>query len=97
MNNEEKVNMVSTYELLLKVLSDDLGFIVLKDEQDDFSISDYVGDSLTFIQLIISIENAIGQALPDDFLDFEILSSAKGFSEKLASFLEASRIDSLSK
>lgn len=89
--------MVSTYELLLKVLSDDLGFIVLKDEQDDFSISDYVGDSLTFIQLIISIENAIGQALPDDFLDFEILSSAKGFSEKLASFLEASRIDSLSK
>lgn len=87
--------MMSTYELLLKVLSDDLGFIVLEDEQDDFSISDYVDDSLAFIQLIISIENAIGQELPDDFLDFDVLSSAKGFSEKLASFIEISQIDSI--
>lgn len=89
------MHMMSTYELLLKVLSDDLGFIVLEDEQDDFSISDYVDDSLAFIQLIISIENAIGQELPDDFLDFDVLSSAKGFSEKLASFIEISQIDSI--
>lgn len=82
--------MVSTYELLLKVLTDDLGFVILQDEQEDFSITDYVADSLSFIQFIISIEDVIGKELSDDFLDFDILGSAKGFAEKLDSFIKTS-------
>jgi len=75
--------MTHTYQILLKILQENLGFVIFDDEQDDFAISDYIPDSITFIQFIIAIEEELASELPDDFLDLEILSSAKGFAEKL--------------
>lgn len=80
--------MIPAYKILIKILNEKLGFIILEDEQDDFIISDYVTDSIAFIQLIIGIEEEIGKELSDDFLDYELLSSAKGFAQKLDCFIE---------
>ena len=82
--------MTFTYEMLIRILVERLGFVVLDDdEQDDFAISDYVTDSITFIQLLIAIEAELGKELTDDFLNYDILSSAKGFTEKLDCYVES--------
>lgn len=86
--------MTHAYQMLLKILQEKLGYIIFDDEQDDFAISDYVSDSITFIQFIIAIEEELGSELSDDFLDFEILISAKGFAEKLDFFMVSLRSDS---
>lgn len=79
--------MKNAFQLILKVLQEELGLVILGDESDDFPICDYIPDSITFVQFIISIEEKIGINLTDDFLDFELLSSAKGFSEKLDCYM----------
>lgn len=85
--------MTYAYQLLLKILQENFGVFIFEDDQEDFSISDYLPDSLSFIQFIVTIEEEIGSELPDDFLNFEILSSAKGFAEKLEFFVESSQGD----
>lgn len=83
--------MLTTYQLLLKIFDEKLGIIVPNDLQDDFSISDYVVDSISFIQFIIAIEEELEVELPDDFLLPNILDSAKGFTEKLDFFLDSKK------
>jgi len=79
--------MTFSHQMLIDILEEKLGIIIFDDEKDDFAISDYVPDSMAFIQFIIAIEEKLGKDLSDDFLDFEILSSAKGFTEKLDFFM----------
>lgn len=81
--------MTNTYQILIKVLQENFGVFVFENEHEDFSISDYVPDSISFIQFIIAIEKELGSELSDDFLDLEILSSAKGFVEKLNYYMES--------
>lgn len=87
--------MKYTYQIILKILHEKLGFVILDDMHNDFIISDYIPDSLAFINFIISIEEELGKELTDDFLDYDILSSAKGFSEKLDFFIVSLQDDSL--
>lgn len=78
---------MDAFSLIKKVLEEQFGMVVLDDEKEDFAISDYLTDSIMFIEFINSIENEIGKELPDDFLLYEALNSAKGFSEKLSDFV----------
>ena len=78
-------------QLLLKVLQEKFGFIVVVDDQNDFAISDYIYHSIGFIQFIVELENELNIELPDDFLVFEMLESAKGFSEKLDYYMDSLR------
>lgn len=80
--------MNDSYNIVLKVLEEKMGMVVL-DNQNDFTLSDYITDSMKFIQFIVSLEETMGIELPDDFLDNEIMESALGFSEKLSSFLSS--------
>lgn len=82
--------MNQAYKLLLGVLEEKMGFIVLGSEQDDFAITDYIPDSLTFIQFIVALEESLEVELPDEFLNNELLVSAKGFASKLDEFLSQS-------
>ena len=91
MRKERK--MINTYQILKKVLQENFGVFVFGDEQEDFSISDYVSDSISFIQFITAIEEELGSELSDDFLDLELLSSAKGFLEKLDFYIETLQHD----
>lgn len=81
-------NMNYAYEILIRVLNDNFGILILNDEQEDFSISEYIYESITFIQFIIAIEEELGKDLPDDFLNIEILDSARGFAEMLDSYIK---------
>lgn len=82
-------NMSKSYRVITKILNDDFGILNFYDEQEDFSISEYIYDSITFIQFIIAIEEEIKKDLPDDFLNIEVLDSAKGFAEMLDSYIES--------
>ena len=81
--------MSYSYQILTKILNENFGVFLFDNEQEDFPISDYIYDSIMFIQFIISIEEEIGRDLPDDFLNIEILGSAKGFVEMLDSYIES--------
>lgn len=72
-------------QIVLKVLNE-IGYVVL-DVEDDFNLQDYIVDSLQFIEFIIGIEKEIGFALSEDFLDYNLLLSTNGFSEKLNKYI----------
>lgn len=78
--------MVEAYKLILKILEQKMGLIVPVDDED-FAISDYIVESIVFIEFILAIEEEIGFELSDDFLYHDLLTSAKGFSEKLDYFM----------
>ena len=73
---------------LADVNPDDIERCIDALHQDDFAIDEYIFDSVEFIQFIVSIEEEIGHDLPDDFLNMEILCSARGFAAKLDSYME---------
>ena len=79
----------NAYQILIKTLKENLGVVIFEDELDDFAISDYISDSMMFIQFIVAIEEEFGKELPDDFLDYELLSSARGFVKKLEFFMKS--------
>lgn len=79
---------MDSLKMITRVLNDSFGIFLFGDDQEDFSLSEYISDSLTFIQFIIAIEEEIGNDLPDDFLNYEILESAKGFAEKIDAYIQ---------
>ena len=79
--------MIFTYSMLLKVFTEKFGLFIFTDEENDFDMSDYIPDSISFIQFVLFVEEEIGMELTEYFLNFELLKSAKGFLEKLNSFL----------
>lgn len=81
--------MTLAYQMIKRILVDKFGIVFFDEEQDDFAINDYVTDSVMFMQFIVAIEEEMGEELSDDFLDYDIMSSAKGFAEKLHSFMES--------
>lgn len=81
--------MKTTYPMILKILAENFGVVIFDSEEEDFAITDYVTDSISFIQFITLIEEEIGRELPDDFLLYDILESVIGFAEKLEEFITA--------
>lgn len=69
------------YKVICSIL-DDMGFVIF--ESGDFDISDYIVDSIQFISFIVNIEEKLQINLPDDFLSFDVLKSAKGLANKLS-------------
>lgn len=80
---------MDSLKIVMKVLNESFGIFLFGNDQEDFSLSEYIVDSVSLIQFIIAIEEEIGNALPDDFLDYEILESAKGFAVKLDAYLQS--------
>lgn len=66
---------------------ENMGFVVFDKNDEDFDIRDYIIDSIQFMQFIVSLEEEIGIELPDDFLLYEILSSAQGLSNAIVSHM----------
>lgn len=72
-------------EILKGLIEKEIGYEI--SETEDFSLNNYIDDSIMLIQVFISIEREIGCELPDDFFDSEALDSIDGFTEKLNDFL----------
>lgn len=81
----------SIYEIICNVL-DEMGYIIF-DDDDDFNISEYIIDSMQFINFIIKLENKLELELPDDFLVYDMLNSAKGLSNKVFAFISSNKKD----
>lgn len=84
--------MTDTYEKLYNILQD-MGYMFFDEIEDDFAISDYIGDSFSFIEFIVNIETKFEIELSDDFLAYELLESARGLASKIDAYkLEISSI-----
>jgi acyl carrier protein len=81
--------MITTYEILLKVMKEKFGIFIFSENDQDFALSDYIVDSISFIEFIVAIEVEFKLELSDDFLDFDILGSARGFVEKLDFYINS--------
>lgn len=64
-------------QIILNVLNE-MGFVVLENEEDDFNLQDYIVDSLQFVEFIVGIEETIGFTLTENFLDYNLLLSFRG-------------------
>ena len=78
--------MEKIYKIIIDVL-EEMGYLIFEKEDEDFDISSYILDSLQFIDFIIRIEENLGKELSEDFLLYDLLLSAKGFSNKILGFL----------
>lgn len=83
--------MTETYEKICRILQE-MGFIFFEDVESDFAISDYIGDSLSFIEFIVNIEETFELELSDDFLQYDLLDSAFGFASKLDAYIHEIKI-----
>ena len=72
-------------DIILSVL-DEMGYFVFDCDNSDIDIRDFIADSLQFIEFIVCIERKLNIDLSDDFLEYELLFSLEGFSNKLAEF-----------
>ena len=79
-------------EIIFKILEDELGYIIIHDADSDVDLTNYLDDSIKFIQFITAIEEEFDIELDDDFLSYEIYSSLFGFIEKLEDFIEHNNI-----
>lgn len=84
--------MLKAKKILIDIL-EEMGFVVFEKDEDDFCLGDYIIDSIQFIQFIVNIEKVLGVELSDDFLQYDILSSANGLANKLLVFIEHNGID----
>ena len=84
--------MLKLREVLVEIL-EKMGFTIFEKDDNDFNIGDYITDSIQFIQFMIAIEQLLGTELPDDFLQFDVLTSTNGLANKLVDFCEHNGID----
>lgn len=82
--------MNKTCRVILSVLENKMGIVIINKVEEDFPLTDYIPDSMTFMQFIVLLEEEIGVELSDDFLDSELMNSLFGFSEKLEDYLSIS-------
>ncbi len=78
--------------LILKSL-EDLGIFVDVNDQDDVNINEYGIDSFTYIAFIVSLEEKLGIAFPDNLMLLDNFSSINGFSNLLLALLDESPKD----
>lgn len=74
--------MSAIYNSLIEIL-EERGMIVFEKENDDFDIRDYIADSIHFIEFIVQVEERFKIELSDEFSLYDVLASAKGFTNKL--------------
>ncbi len=78
--------MIETYNKVLSVLQE-MGYMIFEEAGDDFAISDYIIDSLIFIEFIVMLEEKLNVELSDEFLQYELLDSAYGLASKIDSYI----------
>ena len=79
-----------------KILDDvlkEMGYIIFEPEGQDYSLGDYVTDSIAFIQFMVNLEEVLGFDLTDDFFTFDVIESKVGLANKLQAFCEENDID----
>jgi acyl carrier protein len=76
------------YNEIVSILEEKFGIIFLDDYCDDFSIKDYISDSIMYIQFIVFLEEKLGIEFPDEFLLPEFLDSAREFARMVDNYMK---------
>lgn len=71
--NEKRVLM---YEVLTE-----LGIECTRSENEDLNLQEFIEDSFSFINFIVSIEEAFNVEIPDEYLSYETIQSMNGLLE----------------
>ena len=83
--------MHNSLDAIKEVLIGQFGYLP-SDEDEDFSILDYISDSFLFIQFIVSLEDILDVELPDEFLNPELFESVHGLASKIDSFIQETNL-----
>lgn len=87
MNEEIFRKIVSSFENIgISLECDNINYLL----DNDLNLQDYIFDSLTFITLIISIEEIFEIELPDNISYYDSMSSLKSFMQLLETIIENS-------
>lgn len=71
--NEKRVLM---YEVLAE-----LGIECTQAEDEDLNLQEFIEDSFSFINFIVSIEEKFNVEIPDEYLSYETIQSMNGLLE----------------
>lgn len=61
-----------------------IGIIVDYDGKEDINLSEYIEDSIIFVQFIVEVEDQLGINIPDYLLSLDLLESLNGFAEMIS-------------
>lgn len=56
------------------------GILISVDGMEDINLAEYEMDSLTFVNFIVTLEEELGIAIPDQYLNVDVLQSLEGFT-----------------
>lgn len=65
----------------IKKVFEENGYVILQEDEEDVDLSLYIPDSLTFMQLVIQIEDEFQVEFPDELLVSDLFSSLRGLSD----------------
>ena len=82
--------MEVSYKAIISVLEEEFGVLFFDDCRNDFSINDYISDSIMYIQFILFLEEKLNFEFPDELLLPELLDSAKEFANMLDNYIFSS-------
>lgn len=62
-------------------------FSFMDADTDDIDLTEYIEDSVKFVQFIVALEDNLNIEIPDALLNFELLTSWNGFKSMLEDIL----------
>ena len=81
--------MEVSFNAIVSILEEKFGIIFFDDCRNDFSINDYISDSIVYIQFILLLEEKLKIEFPDELLSPELLDSAKEFAHMLDNYIQS--------
>lgn len=79
--------MEVSYKAIISILEEKFGVLFFDDCRNDFSINDYISDSIMYIQFILYLEEKLDFEFPDELLLPELLDSANEFANILDNYI----------
>lgn len=73
-------NAINDIGVIFSMEQDMIGF-------EDLDLTEYIEDSVKFLQFIVALEDQLDIEIPDELLNIEILRSFNGFSSLLKEFI----------
>lgn len=72
---------MSAKRMLMYEVLEELGIECTQTDEDDLNLQEFIEDSFSFINFIVSIEEKFGVEIPDEYLSYETIQSMNGLLE----------------
>ncbi len=78
-------------QIIYTALTDNGIFADLEELESNIDLRDYIIDSYQYVSFIITLEDLLGIEFPDEFLQYDILSSVEGLVAALKNIVGNSK------